>query len=437
MNKIIFGLALLCFANVSFGQLGLSGSLAPGALQNFRLNPSLAGYDHHFYMGLGYTNIDVYNSAGDLLGATKRNDDDQLVIDLEELIGSLDSLNNVRSSNEIMSFYFGTRIKNLRLGLYHAFRSELEAEYPKELPELLWFGNGPYVGQTLEIGPKLNYNLYNQVGLHVAYQFGKISLGVNVNKIFGSAYGESKNDLIAITTDTSFYEITAKTDYEILSSSSLSYYDPNTLEIESDRWTDLNFSENSGWSLDVGMSVDVHPKLMLHAFVRDLGYIDYSDRVQRIFSKNEFTYSGALIDEGIFDNESNYNISLDTILEEFEFEAVEADDFRYDLRATWGIGGNYLWGENTHLVFLYSSKKAALSSDDFSMIHLGIHQNFFGFLRANLGYSYKYEEHNLGLGLSIHPGPVDFFLYTDNILNAFESENGQLTALMAGLSLRI
>ncbi len=437
MRKLISTIiAVSCFFCVH-AQLGLSSSTAPGGLQNFLLNPALVDSDHSIYIGLGFLNIDAYNSDGDLFGATSRNGDNELVVDLEELIGSLDSLNDVSSVNELMSFYFGTRIGGLRLGLFHAFKADLEVKYPRQLPELLWYGNGPYIGETLEIGPELNYNLYNQLGLHVAYEFERLSLGVNVSRIFGSAYGRTEKDLIEITTDTAFYEITAKTDYEILSSSSLTYYNPNTLEVENDKWTDLNLNENAGWSLDIGASYDLSPTLNVHAFVKDLGYIDYDEKVQRIFSKNEFIYEGSIIDEGIFDNELDYDLSLDTILEEFEFDAVDADDFRHNLNSTWGFGADYQWTERTNLVFLYSSRESAVSDDRNSMIHLGFHHDFFRFLRANVNYSYKFERHNLGLGFSLHPGPIDFYLYTDNVLSAFQSDDGQLTAIMTGLSFRI
>lgn len=427
-------LLFLMASTVSFGQIGLGPFTAPNAVQNFRLNPARTDFDKKLYLALAHINTDFYNSAGDIPNALSR-EGDNLFLDIGSLVGDLEDENTLMNSTELMTFYAGTRINQWRFGLYHSFRLQAESLYPADLVELIWYGNGRYIGEELSIAPGGFYNAWNQFGAHVAYDFGKLQVGVNINRNFGASYGETESGDIGIFTDPDFYEITVNNTHQVISSSFFSYEDDYTVEVEENSWSQWAFAQNGGWSLDLGMNWQINDKLSFHGFLRDLGGITYDENLERYAGQGEFVYQGAQLEDGLLDEGIDYDVNLDTIITELDYQEVQApSEKEVSLHATYGIGADYLLNEKNRFALILSQYHSSFQDQSFEMLHLGWHGRLLNWMWLNANYSYKFERHNIGLGLTLSPGPFQFMLYTDNLLVVLPNENGQQTAVFAGMS---
>ena len=424
----------LMASSATFGQIGLSPFTAPNALQGFRLNPARTNFDKKLYVGLGHFNTDFYNSAGDVTNAVSR-EGDKLFLDIGELVGDLEEQNSLANNVEFMSLYVGTSVNRWRFGLYHSFRLQAEVRYPRDLVELIWNGNGPYVGEELSIAPGGFYNAWNQIGAHIAYDFGKIQLGLNLNRNFGASYGETESGDISVYTDPDFYEITVNNTHQVISSSFFTYEEDYTVDVEENAWRQWTFGRNGGWSLDLGLNFQVNEKLSLHGFLRDLGSITYDENIRRYGGQGEFIYDGAQLEDGLLDQGIDYDVNLDTIITELDYQEIQApSEKEVSLHATYGIGADYLLNEKNRFSLILSQYHSSFQDRSFEMLHLGWHGRLLKWMWLNANYSYKFDRHNIGLGLTLNPGPFQFMLYTDNLFVVFPNEQGQQTALFGGMS---
>ena len=435
MSKRSISILLFFLAcSVSYGQMGLSPFTTPDAVQGFRLNPARTTFDKKVYLGLGHINADFYNSAGDIPNAISR-EGDKLFIDIGSLVGDLEEENTLANTTELMTFYAGTRVNQWRFGLYHSFRLQAASLYPKDLVDLLWFGNGPYVGEQLNVAPGGFYNAWNQIGAHVAYDFGNLQVGVNINRNYGASYGETESGDISVYTNPDFYEITVDNTHQILSSSFFTYEEDYTVNVEENSWRQWAFGRNGGWSLDLGLNFQVNEKLSFHGFLRDLGSITYDEDLHRYAGQGEFKYQGAQLEDGLLDQGIDYDVNLDTILTELDYEEVEAPgEKEVRLQATYGLGADFLLNEKNRFSVILSQYHSSFQDRSFEMFHLGWHGRLFKWMWLNANYSYKFDRHNVGLGLTISPGPFQFMLYTDNLFVVFPNEQGQQTAIFGGMN---
>lgn len=424
--------------HIAHAQVAMSPYTVPGSIQYLRLNPAMAGFEgESLHMALGHFNFDFNNSSGDIIKAVERRGD-ELFFNIDALIGSLDKQNSVYSASELTSFYAGTQLGRLRIGLFHALRYELEFVYPKEMIELLWFGNGRFIGEEIDIAPNIWYNAYNQIGLHGAFDLGNFQIGASLSRLYGTAYIHTIQSELAIYTDPDFYEISIDNNYQFESASSIVYEEPYTVRIEDETFSKLSFSRNGGWSLDLGVSTNISDKLQVHASIRDLGSMTYEQGIHRYGGQGEFQYTGVELQDGLLDRGIDYDIDLDTILEELDFVEIEApNEVKVKLSSNFSFGVNYDWTERTRFSILFIQHTSSFAQEDISMFHTSWHQQVFNILRTNLNYSYKADGHNLGLGMTLEPGPFQFMLYTDNMLTIFNTEDGPRTAIFGGMNFRL
>ncbi|HKK89610.1 MAG TPA: DUF5723 family protein, partial [Saprospiraceae bacterium] len=131
----------------------------------------------------------------------------------------------------------------------------------------------------------------------------------------------------------------------------------------------------------------------------------------------------------------DYDVNLDTIITELDYQEIQApSEKEVSLHATYGIGADYLLNEKNRFSLILSQYHSSFQDRSFEMLHLGWHGRLLKWMWLNANYSYKFDRHNIGLGLTLNPGPFQFMLYTDNLFVVFPNEQGQQTALFGGMS---
>ncbi|MCB0622446.1 MAG: hypothetical protein KDC43_00630, partial [Saprospiraceae bacterium] len=81
------------------------------------------------------------------------------------------------------------------------------------------------------------------------------------------------------------------------------------------------FNNNTGWSVDLGVDVDLG-KLSLAASVVDLGQITWNKEVRNYLSDGTFVYDGLDISQALTGDSVNFSQALDTLEQIFHFDST-------------------------------------------------------------------------------------------------------------------
>ena len=150
------------------------------------LNPAFFPSEKRIAIGGPSYGLDAAHSGNVTYNDLLRKQGDRLVLDVGNAIGKLDPDNNVHYDQRFETVYLGVRFGSWYLQAGHAVRVNTAINYPKALAELYWYGNGPYIGQPLEIGFTANTATWNELHLGLGKRFGdKLTLGARAKFLSG------------------------------------------------------------------------------------------------------------------------------------------------------------------------------------------------------------------------------------------------------------
>lgn len=312
-------------------------------------------------------------------------------------------------------------------------RTKIALDFPKNLAELAAFGNGQYVGQTLNIGPALDVLGYSEIGVGYAHQIGKVRIGATVKFLNGIASASTSKNNISLYTDPEYYQLTATTDYEVQSSSILSLdslgdLDLNTVEI------DPNFaSKNRGTAFDLGIVFQATDNLSFSASAIDLGSIFWKQNAQTLTSNGSFTYEGLSANGGLSSIDSTSLTGfVDSIQKVFNF-AQTTGEFETPLSKKFTLGAEYKFGKTKLSALLDATTIVNKTRPAFA---LGARSYVTNWLALGGVVSYKNEEiDHLGLNATFKLGPVQLYLLSDNALSYIFPKSANDLHFRTGLNL--
>ena len=345
--------------------------------------------------------------------------------------------NSLRTSAAVNGLALSFQIKNkVQISFFQNTRFDLQIGYPKALPELLWRGNAAFVGQEVEVAPKVNFLSYNEYGLGLAAKLGKkVSAGVNIKTLSGFVGVETIQAQTSVRTDEEYYQLTLQSDllFRIAGLTDLLDEDEGG-QLASDDPRYFIRSNNSGLAVDLGMCIQATPKLNLGLSVQNLGRISWKEYGIEYKSSGTFRYDGEIVrpfaeEENDFDFEN----VRDSIGDLFDFSSGEKV-FNTKLPQRMTIVGRYqldpkmLVGASFHLESWKGISNFAFAGHFqkqvgrwlYTGVMLGYHGNSYVFLGANA---------------TLQLGPVQLFAMTDNIVTLINPEAGRGTGVRAGLNL--
>ncbi len=186
LSKHKFTLGLLFLVGQVFGQQELMLHQSPAHIWHRNtLNPAVFPSEKRFAIGLPGLALDQQHSGDLSISDFIREDGDEKYIDLGQVIGKLDAENTFDLDQRIETVLLGARSGKWAFHLGHAIRYRGSLTYPTSLAELLWYGNGPYIGQTLNIAPTFNIFGWNELGLGVSREIGKVRVGARAKYLAG------------------------------------------------------------------------------------------------------------------------------------------------------------------------------------------------------------------------------------------------------------
>lgn len=434
---LLLFLLTFCGAN-AFSQQELSLHFMRNLIQNTETNPgNIIADKFTFSLPSFYGNV---NHSGFSLKDLGTIDNGIFTLAPEAAIDNLDGDNNIIQGNVNLSVAAITfRVKDLQFKLFHNSNVDFYGFYPKALPEMLWYGNGEFVGEVLDIAPQIDFFAYQEYGMGFAIQANeRLSIGTNLKYLNGLASLKTIRSEAKLFTNPDYYQLSAETDFSIYSSGFSAFLDGETDDLI-DRGDDPNIfiSQNSGLSMDFGLNYKVSEKWEVAANAIDLGFINWRESTKNQFSEGKFDFEGVKVQPFDEIDDFDFDNALDSIdnLVDFQTEILE-NGYRtqlptrfylstnYQLDSTLSLGG-LVYGE---LYRGYFNPAIALNAQK----RLGRWLEFGGLVgwrRGNIP--------NLGLNLSLRLGALQIYGLTDNLLPLIDFESMQQFNFRVGVNIAV
>lgn len=309
----------------------------------------------------------------------------------------------------------------------HHIKSYNQGDYNNLLFDVILNGNAPYIGETINLGPYVNLNFYNEFYLGVGIDIENFSIGARLKRLNGySNFYTPKHDFSIYTHD-EIYQLTFNTAYHIntnLLSDSLrfeSYFDQLS----------GNLTNNGGWAFDFGIKADVLDKFTVSASLLDMGTINWQNGTRRIVTEGNYSFEGFDLNDLITD--SLDVISLDSLGNLVNISDTY-DSYNAGLPVQFYVGFQYYpleeWEFNALYYNVFSSGRS------FPAVRLGAKFKPTEKFHASLAYSWnRFAAVNLGLTAEAHLGWFHGFLMMDNIFDLFRPLGGNYYNFRAGIQI--
>lgn len=404
--------------------------------QSIHLNPAFRP-NARFYVNVG---VGMHSFGMNHSGFTldqllvERDYDDSLEFRPANAIAAMDRINhfNLDFNNELIGF--GLRLGETYFSLTATNRMQFSFIYPRDLFKIVFEGNGgEFLGQRADLdglGIKLNSYMEYALGMNRSFLDERLVLGARFKLLSGIANIHTARSELGITTDSTTFDITIDGAMHAYSSG-LDSYDNSDFRNLGFKY--LTRFPNMGMGLDFGATFQLNDMIDFSASVIDLGFIRWKDGNKNFISNDvNYTFQGVDINQYMADSSSfvnNFSDSLRAI-----FDASENDDaYTTSLNTRFYFGARFKVMDILHVNALW-----------FNEFILGRYRPGFSvggtiklkeFLSASANYSvYGRSFTNIGLGLNLRLGSVQFFAMTDNILGALNLSGSKNWHVNVGLS---
>lgn len=413
MKKLFLSIIILSITQLGYGQLEVGLPQMKHLWQSNWLNPGITPEKDLIIVlpGLYFG----FHHSGEPFKDVWKVENRTLVLDLNTWVGNLDDNNDVFTRFELPTISVAKKFGAMTWSVGHSFRNQANVQYPRELIELIHYGNAPYIGETLDLGTSVNWTSYSDFNVGLAYQIGIISVGARAHFLNGIQYLETERNDISLHTDEDIYQLTFATDMLLRSSSFLTAEDLDALSFE---FTGLEtyewFSRNKGFSLDLGASVEFFDRLTAELSILDLGSIKWKD-VKEYTSNGSYTYEGVEV-ENLADFDSlSFDETLDTIGKILGVEETDGENFRQTLNSRLYLGLHFMLTDDLRLSGVYTNE--TFGDKSYSGYGLGAQYDPIPWWSIGTMVSSRYDQWAWGLNTSVRIGFVELYLQSENILS--------------------
>jgi hypothetical protein len=437
MKKIITLFSCLWFLT-SNAQQDLSMFNLNEIPQSSYSNPSNQ-FNGKFYLGIPALSSYYFSlsNSGFAYSDFIRKNGDSLLADFDNMIKSIEDDNYLSFYSKVDLLSFGISINSKTQLMFNVSdNAYFRLSYPKDLIRFIYEGNAAFEDNTANLeGVGLSLNRYREYSVGLSYQLNeKLRIGGRMKYLQGMNNIYNERSDITIATDPETYEITANANLSIKTAG---------LNDDLDNLTKSQFipgKGNRGLGLDLGANYQLNEKINLNASIIDLGYINWKDNTKSYSNKGEFQYNGIELDAFAGNNEgarSDGETSFDRVLDSLE-EAMNIDtstsSYSAPLTSRIYLGGNYQINERSYAGALIQAEIFQGNIlPSFTLLYNRKMTKWIG-----LGASYTMinrSYNNFGLAINFNPGPIQFYVVSDNLLGAFQPQHTRHLQVRFGINL--
>lgn len=409
---VVLGLTQSLYAQRNFTLYGMDNTN-----QANYLNPGFQQKNRFYFSFIGMQNISLVHTGfkyNDLLQTSSTTD--SLYISPASALEKMGKKNflNIESYNEI--FGLGIKVKENYFSLNVSNRLEARFTYPKDLFRFAIEGNGKdLLGQRASLdGLGFDAISYIEYGLGYNRDINdKLTVGGRLKLLSGVANVQTEKSQLGIHTDATTFDITIDGAMKINTSNITQLGDTtyNPADMAKSAYDFKNF----GLAVDLGASYQLTDKIQLSSSLVDLGFIKWKTNVSNYGTDNiNYTFEGVDLNAVIYDSLDIAQSLTDTLGNVFTAEETN-DAYSTALHTKFNIGGKYRVNKFFSGNFLlYNEIYAKKYSAGFSFAATVQLKNW---LSASLNYNiYGRAYNNVGFGLSLKGGPIQFYVMSDNIV---------------------
>lgn len=406
----------------------------PGTWQASRTNPAFMN-NKRFSFGLPHVFGQFGNNGPGYDDLVVRMDNGERLIDPEATLANFSEQNVLRLKTEIETFHVAFSKNKWQFSLYHALKTNTEFHYPKELIGMALLGNAQYIGQEVNIAPQFSSMSYNEIGLGLALQIGKLTVGGRLKYLAGMHHIGTQRNNLSLYTDDEIYQVTATADYSIRAAGA---FDVQTADNISDwgiDFNDISFGGNTGMALDLGITYELNEKITLAASVLDIGGISWKKNGYEFSTTGNFTFSGIDVLPYLEDDGFSFDNTLDTLERIFK---VDETSLTYGtmLPMKSYFSGTYRLNKLVRFNALVYSE--FLGARSLVAGAVGANLDLGKICSFGMNYSLSSEGfQSVGANLLLNLGPIQLYTLTDNILLAMNPLSSGMTNVRLGLNVAL
>jgi hypothetical protein len=438
MQKIMKNMNLMLVVLLSttslFGQRDLTLYNMSNMSQSMTVNPAFRPKTNVYVnLPLGMQTFGFTNSgfgAADLFTA-----DQKSIVTDDSFFKSLKSINSlqIQARNEL--FGFGFRVKKNYFTFGVSNNTSFEFNYTPDFLQLLLQGNGGgLAGRRASFdGLGLHVNEYIEYALGYNREVNeKLVVGGKVKLLSGLVNLTTSNSTLGFTTGINGTSI-GFDGSAFIRSSNIGVLLDTTNNTQFPIASAFNFS-NLGLALDLGVTYKVAEKISMSASIIDLGYISWKNDVRNYeLKKLEYTFNGIDASKVLTDTANVMKKITDTLTNTFKTEQSNTA-YSTGLATRFYVGGNYYFNKYFTAGVLWYSQ--FVRNQYRPALVLSTTVNVKSWLSASVNYGmYANSYSNVGFGLSLRSGPLQFYVLTDNILAPFNLGGTRTASLSLGLNL--
>jgi len=347
----------------------------------------------------------------------------QEAYDYNKLYPKLASSVAIQLNQVITPLAFGFRVGRGYFNFAIAEKIKLRTGIPSDLFKVADKGGFPN-HTTLDLSSfSLKAMYYREFSLGYAYQFSKkLTVGAHVKGLLGIVAAKSAISKFNIQTDTTLWNFDVKGD--VYTSFPMDVYPnadgiPDSVIVRDLSTSDiiheavLNFS-NPGFAVDLGAVYQLSEAWTFSAALNDLGGIVWRRNLNSFHFDGNYPFKGIDVNINNYDSINNAVQDLvDSIKTVIKFKSG-SDKFSTGLNPKLNLGARY----NVNYYFSVSALSHTVFDPDYFQqdFSLGANLNLYHVLTLNLNYNLNiYGVSNVGLGLGLRGGPVQFYLAADHI----------------------
>ncbi|MBU8893008.1 MAG: hypothetical protein KOO66_09535 [Bacteroidales bacterium] len=342
-------------------------------------------------------------------------------LDIGSFYENIKKTNLVSTELHLDLISIGYRRNDYYINFNIAEKVNIGLTYPGSIMELVWKGNTPFLGETVEFNNLRTHSVYYReysLGVSKVWDAYNI-LGVRAKLLFGKAGIYSGKSEMSLYTDPNTFNLEVEGDININSSFPMTIDQNADGNITGISMGDIDYvsflmnGKNKGFALDLGWIHKYNEDITLSASILDLGFIRWQTDVNNIKLTGSFDYSGVGFGTGF--NNAGYILDIrDSLFNSYE-QTVTQDKYYSWLPTQIYLGGMYQYRPKLGIGVV--NRNMIYRNKLHSSLTLSANTTVWNKLSASLSWSYLNNTYkNIGLGLAWHNRGLQFHMVSDNVL---------------------
>jgi len=426
--------ALLLLTFSSFAQYGTSFyHLGNATMQSTDYNPAYFP-EGKFFLKLPGPGMNLYlNNAFSYSDVITKQDNGDLAINANDLIDgfgkSFHITGDITSNLFHIGYQFGPRNQPDSTGLGISFFANIRTNFNMALPssflDLLWQGNGAFIGEEQTLAFGVNSTVYLERGLGLSYSLpqSNLKLGLRLKLLNGySNYSTPSDSEATFLTKGTEDNYALEASYQNIIIRSAGLVNINDIEegsttyldsfTDEDDYASIGIPANKGFAVDLGAEYKIGSNFTVALAINDLGRINWTEN---IFTYGVRDSSGVGIP--IFDllDDNLENVLEDTFSNAFDYYELN-EAYKTNLPTRIVASLIYTpWDDKTDIIATLNSR--IIQGEFRSGFGIGINRKFGPkFILSTSVTKMPQQGLNMGAAISATAGFIQFYAGVDKMM---------------------